>query len=291
MTTRKAGNDHQGSADSTTATAATTASSPQTTSTMTTAKIVGPDLPPIPATAKRMFLVRHGEVNNPGGARSVYYGSMDVPLSKLGEEEAAVAAAYLAEFPLSQVFASPLARAVYGAERVRELQQQQEQSSSSTSFVPVQSITIHAGFTELDRGDWCGKTKEEIGAENLARFDACDETVTPRNGESYPALKRRVLAALAGALERVPPGSAAALVSHLQVTRCIVSDALSIPIDQMTDLKVATASVTCIDYYHNSARDDQGGDDSVPAPPPQPTVHFQSFKPEAGLAPARDGAN
>ena len=35
--------------------------------------IEGPDVPPISATAKRLFLVRHGEVINPGGDRPVYY--------------------------------------------------------------------------------------------------------------------------------------------------------------------------------------------------------------------------
>ena len=52
--------------------------------------IQGPELPPIPSTAKRLFMVRHGEVINPGGDRAVYYGSMDVSLSPLGEDEAKV---------------------------------------------------------------------------------------------------------------------------------------------------------------------------------------------------------
>jgi Fructose-2,6-bisphosphatase len=50
----------------------------------------GPDLPPVPLKSKRLFLVRHGEVINPGGDRPVYYGSQDVKLSPLGELEAKV---------------------------------------------------------------------------------------------------------------------------------------------------------------------------------------------------------
>jgi hypothetical protein len=53
-------------------------------------QIQGPEIPPIPATSKRLFLVRHGEVINPGGDRPVYYGAMDVSLSPLGEQEAKV---------------------------------------------------------------------------------------------------------------------------------------------------------------------------------------------------------
>ena len=128
----------------------------------------------------------------------------------------------------------------------------------------------------MDRGAWCGLTKEEIGADMLARFDSCDESVTPEGGESYPQLKARVLDAREKILEITDCGKASAVVSHLQVTRSVVSDALGIPTSQMTRLKVATASITCIDY------------DSVTG---CQTVHFQSFKPDIGLRQSKDGAN
>lgn len=224
--------------------------------------ITGPPLPPIAPTAKRLFLVRHGEVINPGGDRPVYYGAMDVPLSPLGEAEAKAAAQYLTPFALQHVAASPLKRAVFGANQVLEMQGKDS------------DLIILEGFRELDRGAWCGLTRDEIGADNLARFDACDETVTPEGGESYPFLKKRVLEARDVLLEKTEVGHASALVSHLQVTRSLLSDALGIPTDKMASLKVATASVTCIDY------DSEAGTQ---------TVHYQSFKPDVGLAKANDG--
>lgn len=66
------------------------------------------------------------------------------------------------------------------------------------------------------------------------------------------------------------------MVSHLQVTRSLLSEAMSIPIEKMVELKVATASVSCVDY--DTATGEQ-------------TVHFQSFKPEVGLQASKDGAN
>ena len=224
----------------------------------------GPKLPPIPATSKRLFLVRHGEVINPGGNRPVYYGAMDVPLSPLGEQEAKAAAQYLQQFSLEHVSSSPLSRAMFGAYTVLELQGKDS------------NLMVLDGFTELDRGAWCGLTKEEIGANNMKRFDACDESVTPEGGESFPALKKRVLEARDTLLEKTSMGHASALVSHLQVTRCILSEALDIPTNKMVTLPVATASVTCIDYDMESGTQ---------------TVHYQSFKPEVGLAKAKDGAN
>lgn len=232
-----------------------------TTAEMTSA----PALPPLSPTAKRLFWVRHGEVINPGGDRPVYYGAMDVPLSPLGKQEATAAGQYLSQFELSHVFSSTLKRAIYGAEQCLQLQKKKDD---------IKDVVTFAGFKELDRGDWCGKTKEEIGADNMARFDACDESVTPANGESFPALKRRVLDARNKALSRMAPGSMGCVVSHLQVSRCVISDALNIPVEEMVNLKVATASVTCIDY-----------DDDTQ------TVHFQSFKPDVGLQESIDGAN
>ena len=74
-----------------------------------------PSLPPISPTSKRLFLVRHGEVINPGGNRPVYYGALDVPLSPLGEAEAQAAASYLERFDLQHV-------------RVRTIRTQQQAS-------------------------------------------------------------------------------------------------------------------------------------------------------------------
>lgn len=226
--------------------------------------IAGPELPPLAGTAKRLFLVRHGEVINPGGDRPVYYGALDVPLSPLGEAEARAAASYLQQFDIDLVVSSPLSRAVFGATEILGQQQTSD------------GVLRLEGFRELDRGSWCGMTKDEIGPETMARFDACDESATPEGGESYTTLKRRVLSERDAVLERLDPGQTAAVVSHLQVTRSVLSDALGVPTAEMAGLPVATASVTCVDY------DDADGTQ---------TVHFRSFKPDVGLAKSKDGAN
>jgi len=227
--------------------------------------LASPSLPELEPTSKRLFLVRHGEVINPGGDRPVYYGAMDVPLSELGQAEARAAGDYLQQFDLEYVVCSPLKRAIYGAEQVYERQ----------SLKPNAILQLE-GFKELDRGAWCGMTLGEIGEDQMARFDACDESVTPEGGESFPFLKNRVLEARDTVLDKLPAGKSAAIVSHLQVTRSLLSEAMGIPIEKMVELKVATASVSCVDY--NSETGEQ-------------TVHFQSFKPEVGLQASKDGAN
>ena len=171
-----------------------------------------PILPPINDTTKRLFLVRHGEVIPPGGVHGVFYGSEDVPLSPLGELEAIAAAKYLQQFDLEHVACSPLKRAIFGAQETLKLQSYQE----------GKDLKIFNGFSELDRGAWCGKRKDEIGEELMDRFNACDESVTPEGGESYPFLKKRVLEARDQLLSQMEPGRCSAIVSHLQVTRSML---------------------------------------------------------------------
>eukprot|EP00536_Pseudo-nitzschia_multiseries_P006044 jgi/Psemu1/65405/estExt_Genemark1.C_1240047 len=243
-------------------------SSAKSSETLSSEEIVGPAIPALDGSAKRLFLVRHGEVINPGGDRPVYYGALDVPLSPLGEAEARAAAMYLKQFDLDIVVSSPLSRAIYGAEQVLSMQ-------TNTDADTDAAVVKLEGFKELDRGSWCGLTKEEIGAEAMAKFDACDESVTPEGGESYSFLKSRVLQDRDRVLDRLPAGGTAAIVSHLQVTRSMLSEALGIPTAEMAGLGVATASVTCIDYAADGTQ----------------TVHFQSFKPDVGLQKSKDGAN
>ncbi|KAL7528244.1 hypothetical protein ACHAWF_002489 [Thalassiosira exigua] len=229
-----------------------------------------PLLEPVADGFKRLFMVRHGEVINPGGDRPVYYGAMDVSLSPLGELEAIEAASYLSRFHLQHVAASPLSRAKFGARQV--LARQPETNERR----PL-GITIFEGFKELDRGAWCGLTKDEIGADMLARFDSCDESVTPgEGGESYPTLKSRVLQARDELLGMTDVGRASAIVSHLQVTRAMLSEALGMDVKEMAGLKIMTASTTCVDYCTETGKE---------------FVRFQSFKPECGLEESKDMAN
>jgi Histidine phosphatase superfamily (branch 1) len=115
-----------------------------------------PNIPPLPKTAKRVYWIRHGEVINPGAGqnKSVFYGSMDVPLSSFGQEEAIAAGKFLSQQdivgPLSNVYSSNLTRAIYGAEQVRI---RQHQAQDETSSAPSEVIQV-PGFMESWRMVW-----------------------------------------------------------------------------------------------------------------------------------------
>ena len=56
----------------------------------------------------------------------------------------------------------------------------------------------------------------------------------------------------------------------------MLSEALGMDVSEMAGLKIATASITCVDYCAETGREE---------------VRFQSFKPECGLERSKDGAN
>lgn len=100
------------------------------------------------------------------------------------------------------------------------------------------------------------------------------------------ALKSRVQEARNDLLKSLKFGETAAVVSHLQVTRSILSDALDMPTNKMTELKILTASIACIDYEQND-----NDNNNTTSCFHKATVHFSNFKPDAGLEKANDGGN
>ncbi|GMH57349.1 hypothetical protein TrRE_jg1581, partial [Triparma retinervis] len=141
-------------------------------------------LPSLSPHLRRLYLVRHGEVIPPGGVHGVHYGDMDVPLSPLGKLEASAAAKFLEGYGMRRVVSSPLSRAVYGAERIREGRGGME---GGTRTLP--------GFSELKRGAWRGQTKESIGTELYEAFNRAEPGTTPEGGESLNDIRERVLEA------------------------------------------------------------------------------------------------
>ena len=151
---------------------------------------------------------------------------------------------------------------------------------------------------ELNRGAWCGKTIHEIGQDQMDQFNNGDESVTPMNGESYREFNDRVMKARNDiVLQQLELGQCAAVVSHLQVTRCIVADALQKPLNEISKISIATASITCIDYEYNDDDDAEDSDATNNAKnngaklPQKQMIHFQSYKPDIGLRKSMDGAN
>ena len=142
---------------------------------------------------KRVFLIRHGLPEFPGGQRQCI-GSTDLPLSAEGLWQAEVMARSLP--PVSAVFSSPLTRAVETARAIRP------------------NVTILDGLRELDYGQWEGLTFSEIRCNYPELYAARAENLTlqPPGAESREAGLSRFSAAMTEAARQSP--SDFAVVAH-----------------------------------------------------------------------------
>lgn len=135
---------------------------------------------------KRLILVRHGEVDLAQfGGRQCFYGGMDIPLSTRGQAEAKAAATMLeSEEKVDIIWASPLSRAHFGAKCI-----------AARQGVPEGDIILHENFREVNRGGWNGKTAEEVGEEEISKWNGDPHYPMPGGGESLANVAKRVLAA------------------------------------------------------------------------------------------------
>jgi len=194
-------------------------------------------------TAKTIVLVRHGAVNREAAGltpNGLYGGDVDVPLSERGEAEAIAAADYVADnfgYKVGAVFASPMKRAMFGAERTCE--------ALKTSL----EVAPREAFREVKRGAWVDKSIEEVSkefpGEDMQRF-LDDYDFRPAGGaESVNDVQARAKKCLLeDVLPSIVPGAAAVVVSHLFITRSLLSFAE--PETPVAEIDVPTASVSTL---------------------------------------------
>lgn len=148
----------------------------------------------------RLLIVRHGATANNLEAR--YTGQSDVPLSALGERQAAAVARRLAGLPLDLIVTSDLRRARATTEAIAAFHQ-----------CPVREDT---DLREISMGAWEGATHAEVAArdpESLANWLRDATRHAPPGGESQAEFAARVGRALAR-WSALPAGQTTLWVTH-----------------------------------------------------------------------------
>jgi len=129
----------------------------------------------------RLTLIRHGMTE--WNAQGRFQGHSDIPLSEVGEAQAAALAGYAATFPaVDTLYASPLVRARQTAARV----------------FPEQPVVIDARLSELHFGAFEGMTRDQL--EHDARWHTWMRDpyrLSTPGGEGYASLRERAAAWLA----------------------------------------------------------------------------------------------
>ena len=194
---------------------------------------------------KTVILVRHGAVNREAAGLTpdgLYGGDVDVPLSERGEAEARAAAQFVADTfgsKVTSVFASPMKRAMYGAERTVEALQRE------------MKVEAREAFREVRRGDWVDKSIEQVSkeypGEDMQRFLDDYDFNPAGGGESVNEVQARAKKCLLeDVLPSIQEGECAVVVSHLFITRSLLSFAE--PSTPVAEISVPTASVSTLEF-------------------------------------------
>lgn len=211
-----------------------------------------------------VILVRHGRTT--ANATGVLAGRLPgVKLDEAGQGEVNHAAERLAAVPLAAIISSPLERCRQTAKAVLQAQS------------GLLAISSERGITECDYGDWQGRPLRELAKEKLwATVQSQPSAAAFPGGESMATMQSRAVAAVRrhdAAIEATHgTGSVWVAVSHGDVIKSILADALGMHLDLFQRLSIDPASISIIRYTGSRpyvlATNTHAGDLSWLAPKP-----------------------
>jgi probable phosphomutase (TIGR03848 family) len=212
-----------------------------------------------------VILVRHGRTT--ANASGTLAGRLPgVRLDETGAEQAARTAERLVGLPLTAVVSSPLERCRQTARAI---------AGARTEPIRVES---DRGITECDYGEWQGRPIKELAKEKLwGTVQTQPSAAAFPGGESMTAMQVRAVAAVRrrdAAVEAVHgAGAVWVAVSHGDVIKSVLADALGMHLDLFQRLHVDPASASVIRYTGTRpyvlATNTHAGDLSWLAPPPR----------------------
>ena len=187
-----------------------------------------------------VILARHGRTT--ANATGVLAGrSKGVGLDEHGVEQARAAAQRLTGLPLAAIVTSPLERC---RQTARELNAGQEARVK---------VSTDRGLLECDYGDWTGRELKTLAKEPLWRtVQAHPSAAAFPGGESMAAMAARAVAAVRRWDARVEqehgPDAVWVAVSHGDVIKAVLADALGMHLDSFQRLVVDPASFSVVRY-------------------------------------------
>ena len=187
-----------------------------------------------------VLLVRHGRTTaNAGGILAGR--AAGVTLDATGEDQAVRAAKRVADVRLARVVTSPLERCRQTARVLLDHQ----------AGAP-ESVTEH-GLTECDYGQWQGRALKDLAKEPLwSVVQTQPSAAVFPDGESLAAMQARSVEAIrrhdAEVAERHGTDAVWAAVSHGDVIKSVLADALGMHLDLFQRIVVGPASISIVRY-------------------------------------------
>jgi probable phosphoglycerate mutase len=180
-----------------------------------------------------LLLVRHGLTAMTGPVLAGWTPGLH--LDERGQAQAAAVAERLRPLPVAAIVSSPLDRCLDTAAAV-----------AAGREVPVQ---VEERLGECRYGDWTGKELKVLAKDPLwKQVQAHPSAVTFPGGEALRETAARAVDAVRDWNARLGPDATWIGVSHGDVIKAIVADALGLHLDQFQRISVDPCSVTVIRY-------------------------------------------
>ena len=187
-----------------------------------------------------VILVRHGR-STANATGQLAGRAAGVSLDQIGRNQAALAGDRLSPVPLVGVVSSPLERCLQTAQFILDRQ-------SGAPYAPVDP-----DLTECDYGQWQGRMLSDLTTEDLwPLVQSQPSAVVFPGGESMAAMQARSVAAIrrhdAAFEAEHGPGAVWAAVSHGDIIKSILADALGMHLDLFQRINVGPASISIVHY-------------------------------------------
>lgn len=184
----------------------------------------------------RILLARHGET--PWNAEGRYQGQIDIPLSHVGEAQAAALGKRLRDVEIARAVASPLSR----ARRTAELALGPERALM---------LTTDADLQEIAHGEWEGLLASEINDKDPVRLRAWREephtVLMPGGGESLDQVLERSWRGFERATEGLGEHDTLLVVAHDAVNRVLLCRILGLPIGKLWSFRQAPTTINLLE--------------------------------------------
>ncbi len=181
-----------------------------------------------------IILIRHGETK--GNREGLFRGQMDFPLNENGLNQARDLAFALANYAVTAVYSSPLARALTTAQIVARPHNLE--------------VEIEPGFTNIHLGAWQGKPKAEIKEkfpELWHLWVTEPERLQLPAGETLQDVQDRSFKALERIVQK-NSGRIVAVVSHRAVLKPLLARALGVAAPYFWKFHLDNGSYSILEY-------------------------------------------
>lgn len=188
-----------------------------------------------------LILVRHGHVEGIHPER--FRGQLDLPLTDLGQAQAAATAKFIAaHWKAKAIYTSPLSRC----------------RDTGTAIGTAQGIKIEPlpELIDINYGGWQGRTRDEVKASEPERFNAWmtqpQLTVLP-GADSLQDVQARLVRAL-DHMRTAHPGETVIAVGHDSTNRVFLTLGMDLPLSRYWHLQQDPCAINVLQFDHTGCR-------------------------------------